>query len=69
MTEDKKQISIDFTAVASGGDSAEGSAKEGEGERVVVFDLETQKGADEVGVERLDEAGADAEFGVAVSHG
>ena len=43
MTEDKKQISIDFSAP----DKAEGAADGGK--RVVVVDLETQKGADEVG--------------------
>jgi len=43
MNEEKKQISIDFSSP----ESSEGK-KEGGG-RVVVFDLETQKGADEVG--------------------
>jgi DEAD/DEAH box helicase domain-containing protein len=43
MTEGKKQIALDFSAAESVEGVAEG------GKRIVVFDLETQKGADEVG--------------------
>jgi DEAD/DEAH box helicase domain-containing protein len=44
MTEDKKQIPIDFSPAGNAnGDTGDDSQK------VVVFDLETQKGADEVG--------------------